>query len=71
MGIVEALIGGLCVAIPNIIATVTTNRKSSAITDVKIEELTKKVNQHNNLIDRMYKAETRIAIIEDEMKDRK
>lgn len=66
-----AIISGLCVAVPSVIATITANKKSSAITDLKIEELTKKVNQHNNLIDRMYKVETKIAVIEDELKDRK
>ena len=71
MEIATAVISGLCVAVPSVIATVTANKKSSAITDFKIEELTKKVNQHNNLIDRMYKAESRITVIEDELKDRK
>ena len=71
MEIATAVISGLCVAIPSVIATITANRKSSAITDFKIEELTKKVNQHNNLIDRMYHVETRVAVIEDELKDRK
>lgn len=68
---INSLISGLCVAIPSVIATIATNRKTSAIMDYKIEELTKKVNQHNNLIDRMYKAESRITVIEDELKDRK
>lgn len=71
MDITIAIISGLCVAIPNIIATITTNKKSSAITDFKIEELTKKVNLHNNLIDRMYHVESRVTVLEDEMKDRK
>ena len=71
MEIATAVISGLCVAVPSVIATITANRKSSAITDFKIEELTKKVNQHNNLIDRMYHVETRVAVIEDELKDRK
>ena len=71
MEIATAVISGLCVAVPSVIATVTANKKSSAITDFKIEELTKKVNQHNNLIDRMYHVETRVAVIEDELKDRK
>lgn len=66
-----AIISGLCVAVPSVIATITANKKSSAITDLKIEELTKKVNLHNNLIDRMYKVETRVAVIEEEIKDRK
>lgn len=68
---INSLISGLCVAIPSVIATIAANRKTSAIMDIKIEELTKKVNLHNNLIDRMYKAESRITVIEDELKDRK
>lgn len=71
MEITVAVISGLCVAVPSVIATVTANKKSSAITDFKIEQLTKKVESHNNLIDRMYKAESRITVIEDELKDRK
>ena len=71
MDIAVAVISGLCVAIPSVIATVTANKKSSAITDFKIEELTKKVNLHNNLIDRMYHVESRVTVLEDEMKDRK
>ena len=71
MEIATAVISGLCVAVPSVIATITANRKSSAITDFKIEELTKKVNQHNNLIDRMYHVETRVTVIEDELRDRK
>ena len=66
-----AIVSGLCVAVPSVIATITANKKSSAITDFKIEELTKKVNIHNNLIDRMYHVETRVAVIEEELKDRK
>lgn len=71
MELTIAIVSGLCVAVPSVIATVTANKKSSAITDFKIEELTKKVNLHNNLIDRMYKAESRITVIEDELRDRK
>ncbi len=71
MELAVAVVSGLCVAVPSVIATITANKKSSAITDFKIEELTKKVNLHNNLIDRMYHVETRVAVIEDELKDRK
>ena len=71
MELTIAVVSGLCVAVPSVIATITANRKSSAIIDFKIEELTKKVNQHNNLIDRMYHVETRVTVIEDELRDRK
>ena len=71
MELAVAVVSGLCVAVPSVIATITANKKSSAITDLKIEELTKKVNAHNNLKDRKYHVETRVAEIEDELKDRK
>ena len=71
MDIAVAVISGLCVAVPSVIATITANKKSSAITDFKIEELTKKVNLHNNLIDRMYHVESRVTVLEEEIKDRK
>ena len=71
MELAVAVVSGLCVAIPSVIATITANKKSSAITDFKIEKKTKKVNMHNNLIDRMYHVETRVTVLEDEMRDRK
>lgn len=71
MELTIAIVSGLCVAVPSVIATITANKKSSAITDFKIEELTKKVNLHNNLIDRMYHVESRVTVLEDEMRDRK
>ena len=71
MELTIAIVSVLCVAVPSVIATITANKKSRAITDFKIEELTKKVNLHNNLIDRMYHVETRVTVLEDEMRDRK
>lgn len=40
------------------------NSKNNAIWQYRLEELEKRVNQHNNLIDRMYKVEERLGIIE-------
>lgn len=33
----------------------------------RLEQLEEKVNKHNNLIDRMYKAETNIEVIQEEV----
>lgn len=63
-----ALISGFCVAIPNVIATFVTNKKTTALLEYRLNELEKKVNTHNNLIDRMYKVETRVTLLEDEIK---
>lgn len=69
--IIVAMIGGLCVGIPNTIGIITSNKKNNAITEIKIDELTKKVEAHNRLVERMYKAESRLTVLEDELKDRK
>lgn len=66
--IIIAVISGLCVAIPSIIATVSSNKKSNDLVIYRINELDKKVREHNNLIDRMYKVESRITILEDDFK---
>lgn len=46
-----------------------TNRKSMALIIYRLEQLEEKVNKHNNLIDRMYKAETNIEVIQEEVKN--
>lgn len=43
---------------------------SQKLTSYRIGKLEEKVDKHNNLIDRMYKIETRVTLIEDEMKVR-
>ena len=68
MEIIIALISGLCVAIPSIIATITTNKKSSALLTYRIDQLELEQKKHNNLIDRMYKVESRVTLLEDEVK---
>lgn len=62
--IATALISGLCVAIPSLIATITTAKKNQDLLNYKIDELTEHVNKHNTLIDRMYKVENRVTLLE-------
>ncbi len=38
---------------------------SSKMTNYRLSQLEEKVNKHNNLIDRMYKLETRVIVLED------
>lgn len=66
--ILTSVISGLCVAIPSIIATVTANRKDNALVKYRIDQLDSKVNKHNNLIERMYKLEERVSILEEKEK---
>lgn len=66
--IIIAVISGLCVAIPSIIATLSSNKKNNDLVIYRINELDKKVHEHNSLIDRMYKVESRVTLLEDEIK---
>lgn len=69
--IIIAIISGLCVAIPSIITTLSSNKRNNDLVLYRINELDKKVHEHNNLIDRMYKVENKINLIEDNMKELK
>ena len=40
---------------------------SNNLIKYRVEQLEKKVDKHNNLIDRMYKAETNIELIQEEI----
>lgn len=67
--ILVAVISGLCVAVPSIVATISSNKRSNDLVIYRINELDKKVHEHNNLIERMYKAEKSIALLEDNVKE--
>ena len=66
--IIIAIIGGLCTAIPSIIATISANKRNHDLIDYKINNLTEHVIQHNGLIDRMYKVENRVTLLEEKEK---
>ena len=67
--IIVAIISGLCVAVPSVLATLTSNKKNNDLVLYKIEELDKRVNKHNNLIERMYKAEGDIKVLNEKISE--
>lgn len=67
--IITAIISGLCVAVPSIVATISANKRSNDLVIYRINELDQKVHEHNNLIDRMYKVENRVTLLEENKKD--
>lgn len=68
MEVIVAIISGLCVAIPSIISTIIVNNRNKNLLIYRVGSLEEKVNKHNNLIDRMYKVESRVTILEDEIR---
>lgn len=67
--IIVAIISGLCVAIPSVIATVSSNKRNNDLIQYRIEELTKRVEKHNSVIERTYKLEGRMEEVEHDIKD--
>jgi len=66
--VITAVISGLCVAIPSVVATVSANKRNNDLVLFRINELDQKVHEHNNLIDRMYKIENRVTVLEEKKK---
>lgn len=64
-GIIIALITGGLAVISNMIIIVVNNSK----TLYRIEVLEKKVEKHNNFIERMYAAETEITELKEDIKE--
>ena len=61
----------LVVAVIGLIGTLASvyfvNKKTPALILYRVDQLEQKVNKHNNLIDRMYKAESNIKLIQAEV----
>lgn len=68
-GIWVAIISGLCVAIPSVIATISSNKRNNELVIYRINELDEKVQKYNNLKDRMIVVEKDIAVIKNEVKE--
>lgn len=68
MEVIVAIISGLCVAIPSIISTIIVNNRNKNLLIYRVGSLEEKVNKHNNLIDRMYRVESRVTVLEDEIR---
>lgn len=66
-GIIVAIISGLCVAVPSVIATISSNKRNNDLVIYRIGELEKKVSKHNNVVERMFKVEERITLLENEV----
>lgn len=69
--IITAIIGGICVAVPNIIATLTSNKKSTALITYRVNELEKKVEKHNSVVERTFRLEEDVKNMQEDIKELK
>lgn len=64
----ETIVVAIISLIGTLIGSYLSQRKSSALIAYRLEQLEKKVDKHNNLVERMYKVEERLSIQEKETK---
>lgn len=69
--ILIAIIGGVCTAIPTVIATLSSNKKSTALTVYRIDQLEKKVEKHNCVVERTFRLEDDLKYVKEEIKELK
>ncbi len=61
----ESIIVALITAAGALIGTYIANRKAAALMEYRLEQLEKKVDKHNNLVERMYHIEERVTVLEE------
>lgn len=64
----EAIITGAVAIVVCMLNNYFQNRKSTALIEYKIDELSKRVDKHNSLVERTYKLEESVSVIEEKIK---
>lgn len=65
---IEAIITGAVAIVVCMLNNYFQNRKSTALIEYKIDELSKRVDKHNSLVERTYKLEETVSVIEEKIK---
>ena len=64
----EAVIVALLGLAGTLIGSYLANRKSTALIAYRLEQLEQKVSKHNNLVERTYKLEEHLAVVDESIK---
>ena len=65
----ETIIVALIAFIGSLIGNYLSNNKNQALIAYRLEQLEKKVNLHNNVIERTYELEEKVEVIETKLDD--
>lgn len=63
----EAFISAAAAVIVCILTNYFQNKKTSALMEYKLDQLIKKVELHNNAVERLYKVERRLDVIDEKV----
>lgn len=65
----EAVLVAILALVGNVIVSWSTNRKTTALFNYRLDQLETKVNKHNNVIERTYELEKHMAIVENKIEE--
>ena len=65
----EAIVVAIITGALTLLGTISSNHMTHSKTMYRIDQLEKKVEKHNNLVERMYIAEGGIKVLEEKQKD--
>lgn len=71
MAITETIIVAIITFIGSLIGNFLSNNKNSALIAYRLEQLEKKVNLHNQVIERTYQLEKETSLLENDLNDLK
>lgn len=64
----ESIIVALITGALSFLAVYVSNRKSAAVAEYRLQQLEKKVDLHNNVIERTYKLEEHASLMDEKLK---
>ena len=65
----EAIIVAVLGLVGTLAGSYFANRKSTALIAYRLEQLEQKVSKHNNLVERTYKLEEHLAVVDESIKE--
>ena len=66
---IETIVAALISAFAAIVVSVVQNNKTRALIEYRLKELEKKQDKHNDVIERTYKLEQNVAVMEEQIKN--
>jgi low affinity Fe/Cu permease len=64
---VESIVTAVVTGVLALLGVLFSNSRSQAVIEVKLDELSRRVEKHNQVIERQYEVERRVSVLESEL----
>ena len=63
----ESVLAAAVTGVLTLLGVLISNSRSKAVIELKLDELASKVEKHNQVLDRLYSVETKVAVLENDV----